>query len=261
MTESNNEPWRYVSVREAARLLGSSPSSIRRRLKLPEGHPERLEHEIDHRPGAQVDAFLVRVPADLAAPDTGTAPETTGALDAPADAPDAPVARLLSFPPAGTDTPPKPADTPPADPAHALLLENLGKGMLGPVLEQLSASHARERGQAEEIGGLKARLEVVLARVEAIDRDRAGLRARLAEAERELGVERAAHQLAERAAEELAAALREAGERERARERPPEAPQAPEAGQEGVPEAPGSLVARVGRWRLLARLRWLYGLD
>lgn len=129
----NNAPdeaggaWRWVSVREAARLLRSSPSSIRRRVKLPEGHPQRLEHEIDARPGAQVDAFLVRVPVQPSNSTEidGNRRKSTESDDAPPDAPDAPQpvpmarvpggpmppegVRLLTFPPAGTLEPPGPA--------------------------------------------------------------------------------------------------------------------------------------------------------
>jgi hypothetical protein len=193
-----NDEYQWVSVRQAAALLSSSPSSIRRRVRLPDDDPNHLEHELRARPGAQTDAFLVRVPASLGAPPADS--------DAPADAP-----------PDAPDHAPEEAVAPAVGPDDLYrIVAELGQLWLAPVIDQLAATTARDADRAEMVGLLKARLEMSLARIGEIEGQRDQARSHACDLAHELAEEREARRLAQGAVDRLTQALAElAAERQR----------------------------------------------
>lgn len=150
----------WVPVEEASARLGLSVATVRRRAKdhrpvrLADGTTIELDHEIRARPGNQVDAFLIRLPAALPEPPEPPEPPE-GPQEGPGAAPD-PSAAFLAIRGAM-----EAATAPLERQAASLLAEN---DRLQQLLREQAAS------SAEQLGLLAGRLEAARADVEALER-------------------------------------------------------------------------------------------
>jgi hypothetical protein len=134
--------WQWVSVTQASAILGLSPATIRRRIRdgvaiaVP-NHPDMvLVAEREERP--QGSSFLVRLPTGLAAPaeedPSGDAPDASEQASAPAPALDV-----------------------------AELARGAVEAAVAPWVAHLARAQDALERRAEEIGALRARLELARA--------------------------------------------------------------------------------------------------
>jgi excisionase family DNA binding protein len=156
--------WRFVTVREAARILGLSVATIRRRAR-----DGTLEYEAVPRP--QGEQWLIRVPLDASsAPADASRDGSGGVLDASDAAPAVPVGAPVGAPDASGD----------ASPGASPDASHLGLALVA----QLGDLRRTAIEQAEQLGYQRARIE-------AAERERDALAARLAGLEAELAAARA----------------------------------------------------------------------